>query len=247
MQETEYDTMYRLEDNHWWFQAKRNYVRRILDIYIGRDKGRILDLGCGTGRMLALLKTYGRVFGVDYHDRACRFSCRRTGPRIVRGDANRLPFKPGSFELVSAFDLLYHQGILDDEQVIGQVHELLADGGYFLVTDSAWDFLKSRHDLAVMTRHRYTVGELAGKMEKHRFEILKKTYLYGLTFPLVAASRLWDKLRLGRGPLEVRSDLKETGPRLNALVRRVLSWEARLIERVNIPCGSSLMILGRKR
>ena len=180
MKENEYETMYRLEDGHWWFKAKRNYVKRILDNYIGREQGRILDLGCGTGRMLELLKQYGRVWGLDYHDRACGFARRRIGPRIVRGDANRLPFKPGSFELASAFDLLYHQGILDDDQVIGQVYELLTGGGYFLVTNSAFELLKSRHDVAVMTRHRYTVGELAGKMERHRFVILKKTYLYGL-------------------------------------------------------------------
>ena len=127
-----------------------------------------------------------------------------------------------------------------------QVYDLLSVGGYFLVTDSAFEFLKSRHDLAVMARHRYTVGELAKKMEQARFDILRKTYLYGLTFPLVAGFRLWDKfaLRWGRG--EIRSDLKETGPRLNSLLGWALSWEAKLIDRMNIPFGSSLMILGRK-
>ena len=246
MKEDEYEIMYRLEDRHWWFEAKRNYVKRILDHHLGGNKVRILDLGCGTGRMLELLERYGQAVGMDTHDRACRFACQRIGPLIVRGDANRLPFKPRSFELVSAFDLLYHQGILDDAQVIRQVYDLLSVGGYFLVTDSAFEFLKSRHDLAVMARHRYTIGELVKKMEKNRFDILRKTYLYGLTFPLVAGFRLWDKLALRWGRGEIRSDLKETGPRLNRLLVWALSWEAKLTDRMNIPFGSSLMILGRK-
>ena len=34
MIENEYEKMYRLEDRHWWFAAKRNYVKIVLDLFL---------------------------------------------------------------------------------------------------------------------------------------------------------------------------------------------------------------------
>ena len=101
---------------------------------------------------------YGRVFGMDHHEAACEFSRRRNRFLLIKGDANHLPFKKETFHLITLFDVLYHQHIINDEDVLRQIHELLAPGGFLLITDSAYDFLKSTHDLAVMARHRYTLN-----------------------------------------------------------------------------------------
>lgn len=246
MLDQEYETMYRLENRHWWFLAKKRYIKTILDLYLEKKEYTILDIGCGTGGMMELLKDYGRVFGMDHHGTACEFSHRRNQFPLIKGDANLLPFKKGTFHLITLLDVLYHQHILNDEEVLRQIHELLVPNGLLLITDSAFDFLKSTHDMAVMARHRYTLKELGAKLKASHFSIQKSTYLYFIIFPLVVLSRLMGKLTLRFLKPAIRSDLKETNPYLNKGLAAVLFWEGKLLRQVAFPCGSSLLILGEK-
>jgi len=246
MLDTEYEIMYRLEDKHWWFVAKRNYIQIILDEYL-KDKGsKILDVGCGTGGMLKLLKAYGQVFGIELHRRACEFTRRRNNSFVIQGDANRLPFKKGAFHLITLFDVLYHQHVLDDGKVIQQMYELLVPNGLLLITDSAFEFLRSRHDLAVMARHRYTLKELTDKLISYHFAVLKGTYLYCTIFPAVLIARWLSKLLLKFSKAKIHSDLKMTNPSLNKFLVKIHIGEGKLLRILNFPFGSSLLILGKK-
>jgi SAM-dependent methyltransferase len=247
MLDREYEIMHRFEDSHWWFVAKRNYIKTILDLHL-KDKGKnILDIGCGTGGVSELLKDYGRVFGLDRHEAACEFFRQRNNFPLIKGDANRLPFKKGTFHLVVLLDVLYHQHISDDQKVLEQIHQLLVPNGLILITDSAFEFLKSTHDLAVMARHRYTLKELSAKLKDHQFLIERRTYLYFIIFPLVVLSRLLGRLTLFFFKPDIRSDIKEINAYLNQFLVSLLGWEGKLLKRVNLPFGSSLLILGKKR
>jgi len=71
------------------------------------------------------------------------------------------------------------------------------------------------------------------------------TFANCLLFPLVLASRLAEALR--RGADEARSSNRELPGPLNAVLRRVLLSEAALIRRgVNLPFGSSLIVVMRR-
>jgi SAM-dependent methyltransferase len=246
MIETEYEIMHRLEGSHWWFLTKKKYIQTILDQSVGNKKGLVLDIGCGTGGMLDVLKAYGRVYGMDRHQAACRFSRRQENFPLVRGDANTLPFKKERFQLITLLDVLYHQHIARDEEVLSQVHDLLGPDGLLLITDSAFEFLKSTHDLAVMARHRYTLKELNAKLRACHFTIQRCTYLYFMIFPAVVLSRLAGKISLAFSKPVIRSDLKETNPLINRFLTTLLGWEGRLLRRVNLPWGSTLLILAKK-
>ena len=246
MLDREYETMYQLESSHWWFVAKKRYIKTILDEYLKNKGQNILDVGCGTGGMMALLKDYGTVFGMDHHEAACRFSRRRNQFPLVKGNANHLPFKKGSFHLVTLLDVLYHQDISSDEEVLRQIHELLAPDGLLLITDSAFEFLKSTHDVAVMARHRYTLKEMTAKLKSFNFSIEKGSYLFFIIFPLVALSRIFRKWTLVFSKPSIHSDLKETNPYLNKFLTALLGQEGKLLRFFNFPCGSSLLLLGKK-
>jgi ubiquinone/menaquinone biosynthesis C-methylase UbiE len=243
----EYALMYRLENRHWWFLAKRRFIKIVLDEFFEAKGEKILDIGCGTGGMMELLKRYGSVFGLDSHEEACALSCQRNSFPFLKGDANHLPFKRESFHLITLFDVLYHQFILDDQAVLAQTYDLLAPEGCLLITDSAFDSLKSTHDRAVMARHRYTLGELTGKMKKAGFSIIKKSYLYFSLFPLVVLTRGMGKLSTRSSGAEAHSDLKETNPAINRLLLAILGWEGWFLKRSALPWGSSLIILGQKK
>jgi ubiquinone/menaquinone biosynthesis C-methylase UbiE len=108
-----------------------------------RTKGRILELGCGTGRVsFPMARTGARVVGIDRSasmlDRAR--TRRRRSPRarhlgLVRGDVRFLPFPAGSFQLVAApYGIL--QSLLDDDTLDGTlaaVSRVLARGGTFAI------------------------------------------------------------------------------------------------------------------
>jgi len=159
MEPEEYEKMFALEDTHWWFLGKRAMVKRYLDLYYNPDKRhRILDVGCGIGGMQRLLGDYGGVSGVDLNLNALRYAKGKCGKDtcICQASALSLPFKDGSFSLVTAFDLLYHRNITDDTQALSELWRVCRKGGYLLVTDPAFEFLRSTHDAATHARHRYT-------------------------------------------------------------------------------------------
>jgi SAM-dependent methyltransferase len=134
-----------------WENA-RTVGRRDVGFWKGvaaRARGQVLELGCGTGRVLLPLARDGvRIVGVDRSspmlDRArtklARANARRVagGARrlrasLVRGDIRQLPWRPATFGLVMA-----PYGILqsltreaDLRRTLASVHRVLAPGGRF--------------------------------------------------------------------------------------------------------------------
>lgn len=106
-----------------------------------RIDGPMLELGCGTGRILVPLARSGaRVVGIDRsasmlawaHKRARRARL-GAGVHLVRGDIGSLPFPAASFRLVAApYGIL--QSLLDDatlDATLASVHRVLGAGGTF--------------------------------------------------------------------------------------------------------------------
>jgi SAM-dependent methyltransferase len=74
------------------------------------DQGSVLDLGCGTGRLLKLLEQSGRqVEGVDKNDIALGF-CKKKGLTVHKLDLEdgTLPFEDASFDNVISVHALEH-------------------------------------------------------------------------------------------------------------------------------------------
>jgi ubiquinone/menaquinone biosynthesis C-methylase UbiE len=91
-------------------------------------RGRVLDLGCGTGRNLPLLDPAARVVGVD----PCRESllaARRRAPRtlLVRARAEALPFRDGAFATVVSG--LVFCSVADPATGLREVRRVLAREG----------------------------------------------------------------------------------------------------------------------
>jgi len=69
----------------------------------------VLEVGCNQGDMLEYLKRmgFGNLYGVDVNDYALN-KAERKGLRVIKADANDLPFMDGAFDLVFTSGLLIH-------------------------------------------------------------------------------------------------------------------------------------------
>ena len=93
----------------------------------------LLDIGCGAGFLSNDMAARGhRAVGIDAAPEALAVAARHDRTRTARylpGDAQRLPFAAGTFDVVCAMDLLEH--VDRPEQVIAEAARVLAPSGLF--------------------------------------------------------------------------------------------------------------------
>lgn len=92
----------------------RAFTRRMLQTAPIGPGALVLDLGCGTGRFSAEIarQSGATVVSVDLSRQMCRIATanleRQHRGRVVMTDAESLPFRDGSFDLVFCFGVLHH-------------------------------------------------------------------------------------------------------------------------------------------
>jgi SAM-dependent methyltransferase len=99
---------------------------------------RILDVGCGDGFHLRLLRDFGQpgwtLEGIDASDRAVD-AARRAGLTVHHGTVEQLELPPASYDLVLLIATIEH--VDDPAGVLRAVHRLLKPGGRaVIVTDN---------------------------------------------------------------------------------------------------------------
>ena len=247
MEKIEYRKHFELEENFWWFRGRRLILRNILLSRLKQDqKLRLLDAGCGAGYNLKFFEAFGTAFGCDYSEDALYF-CRLRGlKKLARADVRRLPYKNESFDFVSLLDVISHKSIQNDIDVLKEIGRLLKSGGTFLLADNALEILGGPHDEAYHVRERYRKKTLQKRLDAAGFTMVRGSYFNFLLLPAIFIIRLLENLQTPKKQ-DVRSDLKSVNPRLNAVLYAILQLEAFLSRHVNLPLGSSIVCLSRKR
>ena len=241
MQKEEYETMFRVEEAHWWYGALHRLIFQTLEKELPNwRQEQILDAGCGTGAILQRLGNPEKNVGIDLADEAISI-CRRRGLHNVRqGDICALPFGDDSFDAVICSSVLYHQWVSDIATAVREMHRVLRPGGLLLVNVPAFRFLHSAHDEAVMTARRFRKPEIRKLLLDQNFTIGRLTYWTTLLFPLAVAARTLGGSQMGR-------DFEANEPSfLQRTLAQIMLFEISLVRRVSFPFGVALLAVARK-
>ena len=234
-----YEDMYKTEDSHWWHKSKRRFVEQFITTYVQKKKITILDVGCGTGKNMERLSHYGEVWGVDLSEEALSFCKKRNLTRVKKGEAEKLPFKKGTFDVVCVLDVLEH---VDDKLAVKEIRRVLKNSGFIVVTVPAFWWLWSKWDDVLHHKRRYTKKRLMEILVQEGFVIQRNTYIHSF---LVLPSLIIRKLKQFQQKTYT-SDFQINNAFMNKLLLFMSELEQMWINRYDMPFGTSVLCIAQK-
>lgn len=122
-----------------------SFVEQAIDL-IGPASGYGLDIGCGPGQILKKLSArlpQWKFFGVDRSFAMIRLAAKPGGKRdeadsagsaqFVLGDANALPFRDASFDLILCNSVLHH--MREPSRLLAEIRRIVKPDGAILLRD----------------------------------------------------------------------------------------------------------------
>ncbi|WP_080239005.1 class I SAM-dependent DNA methyltransferase [Spirosoma rigui] len=247
----EYEKMYRLEGQLWWYRILHERVDAVLRRHFGTQRDiQLLDAGCGTGGLLRFLQQrgYTRLRGIDGSADAVAFCQARDLP-VVFLNLNHLD----QFEPETTYDVIVCNDVFcyfDDTNLIPLVNQLvrrLRPNGILITNNNAFNVFRGQHDRAVGSMRRFVQKDLEQLLIPAGLQIRTATYWSLLLSPLILLMRQWQDWQLRRGWRaleEAESDVYMPPAWLNETLYRIVRAEQTVFART--PFGSSLFITAGK-
>ena len=244
-----YRRFFEIEEHFWWSVGTRRVFSELIAGLGQGAGGRALDVGCGTGIHLKEFPDSWRlVAGCDYSELALSFCSERGLRGLIRCDATRLPFASGAFDLVTALDVVEH--LDDDEGCLREIARVTRGGGHVLLHVPAFPVLWTDKDELSHHRRRYRRAELTGLVARSGLEVTQLFYINTFLFPVAllraAAQRLTHRREAAPAQETDLDPLYRIPASLNRLMTALMDVERRVVARVPIPFGLSLVCLTRK-
>ncbi len=106
--------------------------RRIREIERFKKRGRVLDIGCGRGRMLSMLREKGwETYGTELSEESARYALEKLGVKVFTGDFLSSNFPADFFDCVTLWHVLEH--LSDPLKNLIEIRRVLKEDGFLLV------------------------------------------------------------------------------------------------------------------
>jgi SAM-dependent methyltransferase len=244
MQEHVYAVFFEVEESHWWYLGRRKILSQFVADAVKDVKDRrpqILDVGCGTGGNVVMLNEHGEAHGIDVSTDAVAFCHERGLERVQLGAADELPYDDGTFDLVTALDVVEH--LDDDLGALKEMRRVLRPGGKILIFVPTFMFLWGVQDDVSNHRRRYRLPGLLKVIREAGFEVERSTYA-NITFflPVLVIRTLmrWFKIKTD-------TELSIGSSAMNKPQGWLFGSERFWLRHFNIPFGVSALCVAKRK
>lgn len=214
-----------VERRHWWFAARRDILRAVLESRVPADGSHtVTDIGCGVGANAAAFHPDYRWIGFDPSADAIAFA-RSAHPAVTFhvGGAAEAADTLRTSDAALLTDVIEH--VPDDAGLLRDVVTPMKEGAYILITVPAGMELWSPHDVALGHYRRYDVGSFAATWAGLPVDpVFVSHFNSRLYLPVRAVRILTSRLRRSAGGSG--TDLALPPPPLNRLLEKVFVGEA---------------------
>lgn len=243
-----YESKYhQLEEDNWWFVARRDIVYKLFRACnLPKDKA-ILEIGCSGGPLIKQMNEdgYKQVYGIDISAKAIELAKARGIRNVEVMDGTSPAFAPATFDLIIASDVLEH--IEQAQEALQNWHTLLKPGGRIIIFVPAFPFLWSGHDVVNHHFRRYTEKGLIADMQKSAFTIQRSGYWNSILFVPTWLVRMFQKLKTVDGEkINKKGQLLELPAIFNRLLIGMLKLENKYVMRFKSPAGVSVFVIAEK-
>lgn len=215
-----------IENDHWWFVARRSILRALLRHLVAPSRSaKIIDVGCGTGGNIGSLAAEYDSIGIDPSAEAIayarerypqtRFICGRA-PEDLGGEAARA-------DVMLLTDVLEH--IEDDRGFLSALVHSMRPGALLLITVPAEPSLWNEHDVTFGHFRRYVPDTLRQAWQGLPVEEKFLSYCNAHLYPVIKIARMISRLRkksLGRAG----TDLAMPPFPLNTILQKIFASES---------------------
>lgn len=231
-----YDRMAELDEVHWWYRARRRVLGRLIERAIRpRDGARLLEVGCGTGHNVLMLRQFGTVDAVEIDAGARAIAEKRLGQAVADAPLPDLPgIAEGAYDIVALLDVLEH--VEDDRAALRSLARRLRPGGKLLLTVPAHPWMWSAHDVANHHHRRYSKKALRAAIREAGLKVEMMSWFNSILFPLAAVARVKDRVTGKEGS----DDALPPAP-VNRIFDALFGLEAYALGRIAFPPGVSIV------
>jgi SAM-dependent methyltransferase len=244
MRPVNYEIIFEVEDDHWWFVGRRAVVFKMITKALGNAEAkgrRILDIGCGTGATMDHLRAWGAPHGIDLEEIPLVFTRRRGHSRVLRASALDLPFADESFDLITALDVIEH--LDDDVRGLSEIRRVLQPGAPVVLFVPAFQALWGPNDVQSGHKRRYRLDGFRRAVEAAGLRVEQISYAnFAMFVPIWLGRKILTLL--GR---DKAAENRINHPLINKLLAVLFSSEAGWLEYQTLPFGVSIVCLARKQ
>jgi SAM-dependent methyltransferase len=184
---------------NYWFAPDKDVASRAEDFYrrlvLGdhvrfveramegtKAGGPLLDVGCGGGLFLRLLRERGhKVMGLDYSMEAAHTAWNVNRVPVMCGKLSKPPMRAGAFSIITMFHVLEH--LYNPIEYVEEAHKLLDTDGRLVIqvpNAASWQFLLFGQNWNGIDVPRHLVNfkekDIVALVESCGFEVLRRKF-----------------------------------------------------------------------
>ena len=215
------------------FEDLTIYPIRYAENVVKQKKGKILEIGCGLGRLVKHYSNLGReVVGIERSKVAVdKIQAKSPNLAVYTGDALKLEFDDNSFEIILAFGV-YHNFESGLEMGIREVARILKPEGHFVISMRPQNFEMILNEWYWRWRNK---GARGAKKHFHKMVVREKEFRnilqkYGLLTEFVYKAR--NMSILFRVPFLRSSEIKHASETIRRAKGYKLNWLGRFMDKL---------------